>query len=489
MKSKVLLYTYMALLIIAILFLAVYSVSTSPLYGYPHSLDSSVYQTIGCYWAQGMLPYVDLWDHKGPLIYFINTIGYCLTGNKFGVLFIQILSLFFTLVVIWKFLNNRFSINRTWCYLILFIVAYSSCYGSNSVEEYIMPFLVLSFCLQYRWIIQSSESDNNHPWLWAALYGFVLAFSLYTRLTNALGIMAGTGYIAVTLVLRKQWTCFFLNVIGFVGGFLLLALPFAIYFYLHGALYEMWYGTFLFNLEYIGNADRIITPKESMYSKISYICAYFLFTISLIRVIRRHYYIGGYLLLICLIPLFWLLNSNGYLGYSMQCLPYLVVALCDVNEMQDAQLGKHLLWNSLVSFSIMIVAIAFMLNYRSFSKGYHYTSEERDINAYGQLISKIPEKDHISFLACNIHPTIYLHYRLKPGCRYFCNQNFYCYNSPEMKGLMLEAVSQSHPKWVIVKNHDYGVLTDYLKNSYIVAYNMAIGDNVYELLRLNENSK
>ena len=54
-----------------------FSKTTSPLYtdvGY----DSAMFQTIGKYWAQGYLPYVDLFDHKGPLIFFINAVGYAL---------------------------------------------------------------------------------------------------------------------------------------------------------------------------------------------------------------------------------------------------------------------------------------------------------------------------------------------------------------------------------------------------------------------------
>ena len=50
-----------------------------------------MFQTIGKYWAQGDLPYVELFDHKGPMIFLINAAGYYLAG-KIGVFFLQILN-------------------------------------------------------------------------------------------------------------------------------------------------------------------------------------------------------------------------------------------------------------------------------------------------------------------------------------------------------------------------------------------------------------
>ena len=60
---------------------ALFTESTSPLFsgwGY----DSAMFQTMGKYWAEGYLPYVDLYDHKGPMIFFLNALGYALNGRN-----------------------------------------------------------------------------------------------------------------------------------------------------------------------------------------------------------------------------------------------------------------------------------------------------------------------------------------------------------------------------------------------------------------------
>ena len=62
-------------------FLLRFSYSTSFLWPGYCGYDSAIFQTIGKYWAQGSVPYRDLFDHKGPLIFFIDMLGYWLHGR------------------------------------------------------------------------------------------------------------------------------------------------------------------------------------------------------------------------------------------------------------------------------------------------------------------------------------------------------------------------------------------------------------------------
>ena len=66
---------------------------TSPVWKQEYQGDDLIFQIIGKYWAKGFLPYVDIWDHKGPLLFLLNAIGYFLTGGKEGVFLVQILFL------------------------------------------------------------------------------------------------------------------------------------------------------------------------------------------------------------------------------------------------------------------------------------------------------------------------------------------------------------------------------------------------------------
>ena len=56
--------------------------------------------------------------------------------------------------------------------------------------------------------------------------------------------------------MKKKWLNLFHNAISFIIGFLVLSVPFVVYFWAKGALYEMWYGTILYNIDYLTESNR-----------------------------------------------------------------------------------------------------------------------------------------------------------------------------------------------------------------------------------------
>ncbi|HAH71054.1 MAG TPA: hypothetical protein DCL74_04905 [Succinivibrionaceae bacterium] len=102
-----------------------FSYSTSPLTPFYWGGDTAQFLTIGKEWCNGKIPYRDLFDHKGPLIFFIDMLGFALNGGKSvsGVFVIQIIFMFGSLSAFYKigrlFLNRRcFGIIVSICTLI-----------------------------------------------------------------------------------------------------------------------------------------------------------------------------------------------------------------------------------------------------------------------------------------------------------------------------------------------------------------------------------
>ena len=54
----------------------------SPLSNVPEYVDSGVFQYIGRKILEGYMPYRDIFDHKGPLLYLINALGLQLMGRN-----------------------------------------------------------------------------------------------------------------------------------------------------------------------------------------------------------------------------------------------------------------------------------------------------------------------------------------------------------------------------------------------------------------------
>lgn len=86
-------------LLCAVLALSV-ATTSSPLYATNFWTDTNVYFTIGRGMTQGLMPYRDLFDHKGPLLYLLYALGACLSGTDFaGVFMLEAASLAATLLV------------------------------------------------------------------------------------------------------------------------------------------------------------------------------------------------------------------------------------------------------------------------------------------------------------------------------------------------------------------------------------------------------
>ena len=69
-----------------------FSYSTSFVWPGYYGYDSAIFQFIGRAWAGGTVPYAGLFDHKGPLIFFIDMLGWLIHGRA-GILVVQTLSL------------------------------------------------------------------------------------------------------------------------------------------------------------------------------------------------------------------------------------------------------------------------------------------------------------------------------------------------------------------------------------------------------------
>jgi len=79
-SAEIVFQIFIALLVLAIL------LPESPLYKLYLERDTGVFHYIGWLITQGKIPYRDVWDHKPPVIFFINALGLWLSGgSRWGV--------------------------------------------------------------------------------------------------------------------------------------------------------------------------------------------------------------------------------------------------------------------------------------------------------------------------------------------------------------------------------------------------------------------
>ena len=215
-------------------------------------LDSSVFQYIGIAMTKGQVPYLDTFDHKGPVIFFLNYFGKLIGDN--GVWFFELLLLLLTTVCVYrimrKFCGRGVSVIGT---AAAEFFLYDFLGGGNYTEEYALPFITCALLIFVDYFLTGKTTRIR-----IAVCGACFMMVALLRAN-----MVATWVVFPVAVLVKELRAKNRRVWGYLLFFLIGAavafLPFLIYFAYHHALRDFWEQYGLFNLAYSGTtwSERI----------------------------------------------------------------------------------------------------------------------------------------------------------------------------------------------------------------------------------------
>lgn len=248
--GKVLVVAYgRALPIISVLIIIMgINIVLTPIMPTPDNLpkrDSGVFLYAGQQILAGKLPYVDVWDHKAPLIYYINALGLWLAnGDRAGVWLVEGISLF---VATWlSVLLFRLSFGPIisliatgfWLMTLPLVID-----GGNLTEEYALAFQFMMLLCFYLGV------KNYRPQVMFVFTGIVGGLAILLR-PNIIGVWLAILIYLIALVFIRHSP-------KHVARPILIALGTAIsifiaggYFAAHNALGEMIDAAITYNLVY-----------------------------------------------------------------------------------------------------------------------------------------------------------------------------------------------------------------------------------------------
>ena len=218
--------------------------------------DSGAFLYAGQQVLNGSIPYRDIWDHKTPLVYYINAIGIAITPTSlWGIWLIEIVSLFLVFSVIGKILIKKFGFFTGLIgELSLLLLIPKLLVGGNQVEEYGLLFQSLGFLFVLNSIYTGKGSEKNKVINEICLG--LLGGLLFLLKPNLIGIVIA--YFATLLIFRNRIIDSGKKILIAVASFSIVVGLAVMYLTLNGAFNQFIDQVIIFNSIYARSGIRSI---------------------------------------------------------------------------------------------------------------------------------------------------------------------------------------------------------------------------------------
>lgn len=413
----------------------------SPLMQRPYWDDPAIFASVARFWHHGKLPYVQAFDHKGPLIFGIYLLGELLSP-VWGIFLLESLALGAALYYAGR-IGTRLSCPGGICPLLVLAYACITDLGYGITEDWILPLLML--CTDALLCFAAEPDNDRQPVArFAFFFGLTIAAALLTRVTNGVMVMVYTLCVAVYLAFQREFLRLLRAAGGFLAGFGVLVLPFVVYFAANHALEDFWWGTVGYNLSYSGGSGLDLGMLLRGIGIL--LPAWLLLGDCLIH--WRENRLLCTTLVLAVLATAWATLSLGvlFLHYYILAIPFLPVAFARMHRRLPRQ----------CTALIALVLYAFLGGTWLIGgalKAANLHPGDSDFAAVAQRqAARIPQEDRDSVIGYNLSATWYLVTDIDPCFKYFILQDFQSARSEQMTQENLEFYQSLAAKYIVVES-------------------------------------
>ena len=298
----------------------------------PPEWDSAVFLYIGRRMTEGKIPYLELFDHKGPLLFFVEYIGCLLTPESYtGVWLLEILTICGTLYISCRTLR-LLSDNRTSIFISViftyFLCGWKVWQGGNFSEEYALPWISAALYV----FLHFFKTHTYKSWHIIILgLSFTAVFLLRANMV-AIWI-AWIPVVLLELVLNKRYTEIWHTILLFCAGVAILLIPTVLFALKTNSLSSMWRYYILFNFSYTGHVQTGSSPwMQRLFSMILQLWPGFLaVAVGLLqRANRKLHWLNFLFLIISIITV--QMSGRSFVHYQIQLLPCFILPFCSLSK-------------------------------------------------------------------------------------------------------------------------------------------------------------
>ncbi|MDU1905622.1 MAG: glycosyltransferase family 39 protein [Dysgonomonas sp.] len=441
---------YLVFFIFSILFLLVFSSSTSPLFN-TYGGDSAIFILGGKLFSEGKIPYLDFFDHKGPILILLETIGISLSSDdRTGIFILQVVNLTFTQIFIYKIARLFLSTVNSLAIVLLSLLLFSfTIQGGNLTEEFSLPFNLWAL-----YIVVSLSKDNKSYLKTSQilLLGIFAAILFWIR-PNNMGIICGCFcYLVYFYYKRNKFREIKNLLIYFSIGFFSVTLLTIIYFIKINALEDMIYASLEFNLRYItyDHPSPFTDIKSSILHIIKSWTALIVLVIGTIIYYQKTsntnvIFLTLFLLLFAIVTT---QTGQNYYHYMTSNIPCFVLGTIFI--LKSTPKAKSYI---IVSLSFILLCGYTFFKYND--KEYQTSKNDNDFReASFDIISQIPQNEKNLIYTYNIPAKFWLVTNQLPSYKYYAHQDWHSTHDMKISKEINHELSDRQPLWIILPISD-----------------------------------
>lgn len=419
--------------------------------------DSNAFFLCGKGMTEGLTPYVDFSDSKGPLLWLIFGMGYLISPhNYWGVYLFEVLFSFATLCTAYKtlrmWLNSSLSMVSTLlCGVILY---YFGFHEETASETFCMPFLMISIYIYTYFVFKESHLNKKKLIVYSLLIGISISATMLIKYNMSLMIIILGAIPFIKLIKEYTRINILYSVISLIVGFISLSLPFIIYLIRVSAFIPFIEEYFLATAATVNNIN--ILPYKGAINCLSLRTALWGAVVFFgIGCIGTFFLYEDYLKRLFLSFSFFitllLLGINGIFPHYYEPLFVFVPILLGI---YSKNIFLKYLKNSNTLY-LLLVVISIVFNFNKYSKRNQYQLTHREsylseMKIYNAVDSVLSEKKHPKIMMYESFEGLWgLKSEAIPGCKYFIPQ---AGMTTSMRESINKSVNDREPDYIIVPN-------------------------------------
>ena len=404
---------------------------SSPLYPANDWVDVQCFFTVGRGIVQGKMPYLDLYEQKGPVLYLLFALAALISSNSFfGVFLLEVvcftLFLYESVKIIALYVEEGAPVLFLAPPLLAFSVAVCPAFShGSSAEEFFLPVMALFL----RVVLTAIGADRPLFRGEAFLCGVLAGLGLWVKYTFC-GIFAGGAlalivWYAVTGKAKRLWSAALWSLLGLAA----VTAPLLLWFSLKGALSSLWQVYFVNNLTSYanGSSPRHDPPLAALWNNRIWFLPAILGCLWLLARPKRRW--GQALFVLCAaltLGLFTYANGRTYSYYALilsvfGCLGWAPILLL----LQKASRGLTAARRGWIgaTASLMLLMGCGIGAYRCSGNVYLMAYSREDMPAY-RFAAIIRQEEDPSLLNTGfLDGGFYLAAGVEPENRFFCTFN------------------------------------------------------------------